>query len=459
MLPEAQKESRRPMSIGLLGASFATCNLGVNALTVGAVQSALHCYPESEVLLFDYERSPATHRLAIEGREVEIPLVNLRFSKKFYLSNNIARLLLEAAVMKLIPSRALRERFIRKNPWLGRICHTDLFASLSAGDSFSDIYGLERLLYMALPQVLVLVAGKRLILLPQTLGPFQGRISKVIARYILRRAERVYSRDYRGADTVHALIGSKLADEKVAFCYDIGFAVDPIVPARLEIEGITFPRSDGSPLIGLNVSGLLAMGGYNRANMFGLRVNYRELVARLIIFLIEERHAIVLLVPHVFGEGPHSESDAAVCEEFYERLRGTHTGRVGLIRGTCNEREIKHVIGQCDFFVGSRMHACIAALSQNVPALAIAYSDKFIGVMETIGLESLVADPRQMGQDEILEKLSDIYDRRQTIRSELEHRIPKIKQRVLMLFDDISESVAMGNTTALKSIETSSAIQ
>ena len=81
------------------------------------------------------------------------------------------------------------------------------------------------------------------------------------------------------------------------------------------------------------------------------------------------------------------------------------------------------------------------------------------GLCREPGDARLVADPRQMGQDEILDKLSGVYDRRQIIRSELEHRIPKIKQRVLMLFDDISEPVPMGNTTALKSIETSSAIQ
>ena len=47
---------------------------------------------------------------------------------------------------------------------------------------------------------------------------------------------------------------------------------------------------------------------------------------------------------------------------------------------------MKYLIGQCDFFVGSRMHSCIAAVSQCVPAVSIAYSDKFIGVMATLGL-------------------------------------------------------------------------
>ena len=46
------------------------------------------------------------------------------------------------------------------------------------------------------------------------------------------------------------------------------------------------------------------------------------------------------------------------------------------------------------------MHACIAALSQTVPAVAIAYSRKFLGVMETIGVEDIVVDPQCMTADE-----------------------------------------------------------
>jgi len=34
--------------------------------------------------------------------------------------------------------------------------------------------------------------------------------------------------------------------------------------------------------------------------------------------------------------------------------------------------ETKFLIGHCDFFVGARMHACIAAVSQYVPAVTLA---------------------------------------------------------------------------------------
>src|SRR5260370_38650050 len=88
----------------------------------------------------------------------------------------------------------------------------------------------------------------------------------------------------------------------------------------------------------------------------------------------------------------------------------------------------------CVVFVGARMHACIADLSQSIPALAIAYSDKFIGVLQTLGVDSLVADARHMDDDSIVNAVAHSYDHRSSIRQRLDHKIPLVKGRVLRLF-------------------------
>ena len=82
------------------------------------------------------------------------------------------------------------------------------------------------------------------------------------------------------------------------------------------------------------------------------------------------------------------------------------------------------------------MHACIAALSQNIPAVAIAYSKKFYGMMQTIDMESFVADPKSMSKEDIFDILSQTYEQRKLLRKKLEQKIPRIKQTVLNLFSD-----------------------
>ncbi len=74
-----------------------------------------------------------------------------------------------------------------------------------------------------------------------------------------------------------------------------------------------------------------------------------------------------------------------------------------------DQYEIKGVIGLCDFFIGSRMHACIAALSQRVPTIGVAYSKKFSGVFESIGLGDMVIDARFINVDQAINKILEFF--------------------------------------------------
>ena len=426
----------------LLGASLATNNMGVGALTVSAIRCILHGIPDAEVCLLDYGRESAVYSVPMRQGSVSVRLINLRFSKKVYLPNHIALLLTRVLASRLLPMRSVRRALISSNPWLREVDEASVCASIAGGDSFSDIYGLTRFFYVSLPQFLVLLMGKKLTLLPQTIGPFRTRIARFFAGQILRRADTVYSRDQAGMRDALAVAGG-LPEGRVRFCYDMGFVLEPVAPAQSDsVSWPTGAAAKRNPVIGLNVSGLLYMGGYNRKNMFGLRLDYPALVEALIEHLIRGLDASVLLVPHVFGSETHAESDSIVCAQLFEKLKSRYAGRIGLVRGSHNQSEIKSVIGRCDFFVGSRMHACIAALSQNVPAVAIAYSQKFKGVMETLGIPSLVADLRSMNQEEVIQQITENFEAREQIQQQLRERMPAVQQTVLSLF---AGSVARGN--------------
>src|SRR5215813_2236409 len=402
------------LRVVLLGASLDNDNMGVKVLAAGAVKCVLSCFPDAEMSFFDYAKGPSLHMLKVNGREVVIPRVNIRFSKKVFLQNNISVWLLLGTLMKWIPARGLRRWILAKNQWLQQLEKADIVLSIAGGDSFSDIYGLARLLYVALPQILAIVMGRRLILLPQTIGPFKRTFSRMVARSILRGADRVYARDSRSLAVAAALCGDAPSDHKCDFCYDVGFVVDAVTPAR--VEDLPVPANSGAPMLGLNVSGLLFRGGYTHNNMFGLQTDYKPLVYELIDFLIRQKGASVLLVPHVFGPAADSESDSVVCRQIWEELKEKYGMRLSVLRGTYDQSELKYVIGQCDFFVGSRMHACIAAVSQGVPAVSIAYSDKFKGVMEKIGVGSAVADARRLDGHAILKVVERAFDQRGEIR-------------------------------------------
>ena len=429
--PFQQKSGR---TFCILGASFGTPNMGVSALAASTVASIFHSFPDARVFLLDYGKLPAAYQVRHAGGVGTVELVNIRFSWRIHLPNNIARLIAVALVLKLLPSRRLRERMVSRNPYLRAIAEADVVGSLAGGDSFSDIYGLRRLFYMTLPQLLVLLLGKPLTLLPQTLGPFKGRVAKSVGGYIMRNAERVYARDRESLDEVRPLMGSR--ESKLGISYDMAFLLEPIAPSSVNYEWL---RRNGQhkPLVGLNVSGLLYHGGYTKDNMFGLQSDYKELVRQIIAYFIEQQGARVVLVPHVFGPATDLESDPAAAMAIYREFESQYPGSLHLITGEYDQHEIKYLIGKCDFFLGSRMHACIAALSQCVPAVGLAYSKKFLGVLRTIGVEDWVVDLRHCDVAKALSLIDRAYLHRAAMREELGRRMPEVKQQVGNLFHQI----------------------
>jgi colanic acid/amylovoran biosynthesis protein len=427
----------RPKQILLLGATFLTQNMGVGALAAGAIRCLLTRYPGAHIRLLDYSEEASVQHVSCNGQEVSVPLINMRFSKRIYLPNHIVSLLLCATLLRLLPSQAMRTWLVRRSKCLQQIDTADLVTALSGGDSFSDIYGMQRLLYCALPQILVLLMGKQLVLLPQTLGPFRSTASQLIARFILRHATLVYARDYKSLAMIEPLVGRGFVRQKYSFSYDLGFVLDSCAPSQISVHGMSLDEAVGLPLVGLNVSGLLYMGGYSTKNMFGLRLSYSELMDRLIDLMITNKNTRVLLIPHVFGADP--ENDVAACEKVFTALSPRYGDRLGLLRGSFDQSEVKHVIGHCDFFIGSRMHACIAALSQCVPCVPIAYSDKFLGVIGSIdigdidGIGPLVADARKVNTDQILEAVDRCYENRTLLRNLLQQKMPAVRRSTLAI--------------------------
>lgn len=424
------------LKLCLLGASFSTDNMGVGALAAGVIKCVKHCFPKADIFLLDYGKTEATYNFRVSDRDILVELLNLRFSKKLYLRNNVAVLILIALFIRLIPSRRLRGRLTGKSHYLSKIADAEITASIAGGDSFSDIYGMERFLYVALPQILVILCDKELVLLPQTIGPFRGRISRALAAFIMRRAQVVYSRDYTGLKEAEGLIGPD-GKNKLRFSHDVGFVVDARKPEAPDLCGFE-ERDLKKCAVGLNVSGLLFMGGYTGDNMFGLKTDYKGLIYGLIAFLINEKDSVVILIPHVFGAQEHGESDSMASDEIYNELKPAYGDRLFMARGRFDQNEIKYVIGLCDFFIGSRMHACIAALSQCVPSVAIAYSMKFQGVMDSINLQGIVADPRTMSKKEIFDVIEDNLARKDEIRAALSLTMPGVRDSVLNLFKGLA---------------------
>jgi polysaccharide pyruvyl transferase WcaK-like protein len=272
-------------------------------------------------------------------------------------------------------------------------------------------------------------------MLPQTYGPFERAITRAAARYVIKNASAVYSRDRRGLEFLRLLMKKHNCNGKLRFVPDVAFVMDTTVPGRLDAAISRLTGKRDNIVIGFNISGLLFNGGYTRNNMFGLKADYERLVYDIIARLMSYDKTTVLLIPHVFPPaGYEVESDEAACLRVLSEIDRRHNGRILLAGGKYSHTEIKYVIGLCDFFIGSRMHACIAAMSQCIPTVGIAYSWKFEGVFESVNMADCVADARYCSEREITEKIDNVFARRYEIRQSLEAVMPEVKKNILNIF-------------------------
>jgi colanic acid/amylovoran biosynthesis protein len=417
-------QTRKNRRVALLGATRNTDNYGVRVLLTSAVEALSALEPTADIILLDYGRRSEAWDEHTSIGERAVRLVNLRFSWKLHLANNIFRLLFLAVVLHIIPGKGWKQRVYLRNPWLDEVLQADTHYSLAGGDSFSDVYGLERFVYVALPQILVLLLRRPLILLPQTYGPCKGLVCRALARWILCNAEKIYSRDTAGVETVHALTGYTRPPVHVVPDLGFGMQATPVSEATLsKLENLRHQR----PLVGLNVSRLLYIGGYTGDNMFGLREDFPLLVENLAKYIALDLDADVLLVPHVCGGPSSQEDETRLCKSLEAAFSPQTGGRVHYLDQVFDHQQMKTVIGQCDVFVGARMHACIGAVSQGVPTVCLAYSSKFAGVMRPLGAAARVVDLRTATIQATKAIVEEVFLARDSLRKRLAAEVPNIR--------------------------------
>jgi len=281
----------------------------------------------------------------------------------------------------------------------------------------------------------VLALGKKLVLLPQTYGPYNAKISQFFAGFILRRADRILSRDRAGLEMVRCFLGRSTRQSTVKFCPDVAFMLDPMPPENP--TELALKLNSDHPLIGFNVNGLLYNGGYTRDNMFRLALNYKSFAQSLTRRILENTAAHILLVPHTFAPDGDVESDPAACREIRELMASEYGDRIHVLSGDRDQSEIKGIIGLCDFFIGSRMHACIAALSQGIPTVAVAYSEKFVGVFGSIGLGEMVVDARSLDSETCIERVLARFVERNAVSEKFEDKINRARIIITSTFQEI----------------------
>lgn len=425
-----------PYSLGLFGCPLNTGNLGVSALGLGTIRNLVRSGLRPNVTLYDYGSGERQAALELDEVLVPIRLVGCYHSHRYYRANNTAQMYL-----------ASRLGLSEVQPMLRRLAGHQAILDISGGDSFTDLYGLRRFRAVVLPKLIALSLGKPLILLPQTYGPYQRRRTRRQAAKIVGRATLAYARDGRSFDAMKELLGAAFDSERHRVGVDVAFLLEPREPALPLPEAVApwLTESRSVETIGFNVSGLIHNNPAVARDQYGLRADYRDVVRGFLKRLLAETDANIVLVPHVLTPPGHYESDVAANERVMAALTTDSgpsasrdaRGRIAMIPPSFDCREMKWIIGRCDWFCGTRMHSTIAALSSGVPAAAIAYSLKTQGVFECCGQDDHVADLRMAQTDEAIWQLWQSFSSRAPARASLNNALVRVRRRAMEQMQEI----------------------
>ncbi|GEL94966.1 hypothetical protein CCO02nite_16240 [Cellulomonas composti] len=303
----------------VLWADDRSTNLGVRALAAGTAELAQRSWPGAEVVHLYYGSAVSPMPLGSWRR-----LVQARFD----------------------PRLPLRD-------WLADF---DVAIDTRGGDSFADIYGRGRLLSQSLVAQLAVGAGTPVVLGPQTVGPFDSRRGRAMARWTLRHSAAVIARD-----AVSAQYAQRLGRPVDLLATDVVFALPrPAVERTRDVL--------------LNVSGLLWT-----PNPHVDHLRYRETVLDLSRKLVASGRHVSLLAHVLDAAGP--DNDVPAVREAATLLDDPDVA----VLVPDDLTHVRELTASAQLVIGSRMHACLNALSTGTPAVPLAYSRKFAPLLADLG--------------------------------------------------------------------------
>ena len=355
-------------------------NRGTAALGYGAIPFLLkngYIDYEYEIIKYVFYWNPFRKRYKTVVNELEIAGVS--WKQSFIYVWSLERLLYKC---KLHFFNSLFKNTIK---------NVRLVAALNGGDGLTDIYG-DKWLYYRLPEMTFAHEfGIPYIIMPQTIGPFLYEKNKRRILNFLKGAKRIYVRD-DGFVSEWEKNGLSYMKEK-----DLSFYMEPI----------PFPFITHKPCVGINVSGLAYS---NRFGNLAGQFDYYPLLMKRLVKRFQSRGCYIYLIPHSYNvNNPERFNDDLESSlEFYTEL--DNIDNVTLVDQDLISPQLKFLISQMDFFVGTRMHANFAAIFTGIPVFGLAYSYKFRSAFENNGIINRTVDINNISEAQV-DGIIDIIER------------------------------------------------
>lgn len=259
------------------------------------------------------------------------------------------------------------------------------------------------------PLWLAKVFHRKVIILPQSIGPFRTSFEKSLVASVYNKADKVFIRDEISLELAKSM---KISDSKPEIFPDLAFSY----PSEKKQEAISLLEKHGwkpgQKNIGLTV--IAPMPSYLNSQMM---TEYYQTLSTAIGDMVESG-----LHFYIFNQvtGPSKdENDGLASDHLIQSFHGPVSNHIHQINDILSPSLLKASYGLMDAFIASRLHSGIFSISMNIPTLFIGYLHKTKGILGPLGLEHLFLDINSLTINDITTKVHYLLDNTSELTSSL----------------------------------------
>lgn len=299
--------------------------------------------------------------------------------------------------------------------------------------SYGGIAAPYQIWYMTFYLRLAHELGVRVVILPNSFGPFHGLTVRRQIQHVLSKCSFIAAREGISAKTLSMEVALN-----VPTFPDLGYYLT--VPDNQQI-GQHKCRLYNVPL------------GEKKCVAFTLRPYrfptsnqpaqaykaYIESVAGLIRYIAEKNYYPVL-VTQVYGPSSH-ENDRLAINDLRQIIANIEHSWIDEVE---NCIELKAIYGEMDFLVGTRFHSVIFAQEQAIPCIAIAYGgNKGTGIMSDIGLDEYVIPIEDVNSSNLIRLFDQLVANEVSIKERLHSLRTEMRVNRSELIHSIKEHLSL----------------
>lgn len=398
-------------------------NLGDDAIMYETVAGLKKVFPSARITL----AATDPESWYKYGKDQSIEIVGSLTTWVVYLKDGRwhARLSAAPTYFPLLILAALLYRFFRikfvfgsqeKRRLLSAYYAADLVISCGGGNFYAHFWISPFFLLSLTALGMAVALGKRIILLPQSIGPIRGWLQRWLARSVLNRVDKIMVRERRSMEFAQTVLG---ITTPLILIPDLAFAPTPLEDPPVSLKG-----AQSGLKIGVTVIDRAAQTR-NKAFTTAKQEAYeRALVSAL--FEISQKYDVTI---YLFSQcsGPNfAHDDRRALYRIYLRLNAL--GVPPILLDTYDDfLKLKSAYACMHCIIGSRMHTAIFALGLGVPIILIGYQPKALGVMEYFDLSQFCYEIEALEGEQLAADLSKLIENREEIRQAILQRYSEIQ--------------------------------